>query len=102
MTANRGLRPDYNDLLVCASCSRGLGAGFDYSDDCHMSRSRNTVEGEGSSCVTGNDQHLSAVRFKVVRGFNRAAGDGFNRLGTVGQARRIAKIDVLGLRDKFK
>ena len=102
VAADGGLGPDNNDFLILADGSGGLGAGLHHAHDRHMGCGRDAVEGKCGCGVAGDHQQLGSLSFEVVGSFDGITRHGFDRLGAVGKAGGIAKVEVVGVGDEFK
>jgi hypothetical protein len=102
VAADRRVGPHDDNFPVLADRSGGLGPGLDHSHDRDVRCRRDLVERKRGRSIAGDHQQLGSVGLKVVGGFNRVARHGFNRLRAVREAGSIAKVDVIGVRDKLK
>ena len=89
-------------LLVLGGGGGGLGARFDHANHGNVSGRRNPIQSQSRRGIAGDHQHLRAMRFQKVRGFDRIAGDCFDGFRAVGKARGVAKVGVIGVGNKFK
>src|ERR1700683_1849504 len=102
VAADRGLGPDDHDSFIFADRSGGLGAGLYYANDWNAGCGDDAVESKRGRRVAGDDQQLGSVGFKIVSCFDGITRYRFHRLGAVGKARGIAKVEIISVWNEFK
>ena len=102
VAADRRLGANHDNLLILRSSGSRFRSGFNHSNHGHMRCRRDLVERQRRRSIAGDDQHLRAMGFKIVRRLDRIAGHGLNRFRAVGQTGGIAKVGVFSVRNELK
>jgi hypothetical protein len=79
-----------------------VGSGFDYAYDGDGEGGLDVFEGEGGGCVAGDDEEVGALLVEEAGAGDGVAGDGFVRLGAVGEAGGVSEVDVVGIGEEWK
>ncbi len=61
-----------------------------------------SIKGEGGGGVAGDDEEVGTLIVEELCAGDGVAGDGFVRLGAVGEAGGVAEIDVASVGDEWK
>ena len=104
MAADGSLGANDHHLTGLAGGRGTRRAGLDDAHHGNAGSLGNLVESQRGGRVAGDHQHLGAVLFEILRRADGVPGNGFGRLRAVGQPRRVAEVDVIGVggeRDQF-
>src|SRR5258708_26617923 len=102
VTADCSLGANDDNFLISAYESGRLGARLNYSNDWHVSCGRDAIQSQGGRGVAGNNQQRGSIAFEEVGGLHGITCHRFHRLRAVGKPRRVAKVGVVRVRNKFK